>query len=245
MFPGPPAVDWTDERTVIPIRAKATGSRVSPHLGFRSSAWATAQRWSRDAPAAASARGLSRIHRGGVSERRRPGSRDARRVAGLGAAGEPWRRRASPPPSRRGGDAGGGRGNSRRCGRRERFANTQDRRQRIRKPPRGNTLESGALTRTGRLGYGTVPAGGDGSIRARAHACRSRSRFVECPPQAPGQPPCRARDTAARWRLTPRPTEHAAAGARRKSAGRHRHGDRHRRFPWIEIWAVHDRRRAG
>jgi len=39
VFPGTPALDQTDECTVIPIRAQAAGSRVSPRLGFRPSAW--------------------------------------------------------------------------------------------------------------------------------------------------------------------------------------------------------------
>jgi hypothetical protein len=39
LFPVTPAVDRTDDRAAMTIRAMAAGSRVPPYLGFRPSAW--------------------------------------------------------------------------------------------------------------------------------------------------------------------------------------------------------------
>ena len=81
-FPGTPAVDRTDDRTAIPIRAQAAGSGCLPALASgrprgacRGGARVTAVGASHDAPAPAPARGLPRVLRGGVPERRRVGAR--------------------------------------------------------------------------------------------------------------------------------------------------------------------------
>jgi hypothetical protein len=41
LLPVAPAVDRTDDRAAMTIRATAAGSQVPPYLGFRPSAWFT------------------------------------------------------------------------------------------------------------------------------------------------------------------------------------------------------------